>query len=136
MNLSKRLNLIMTKAQSMSSVLCGVALLILLAGAFGARAYAQANTADVVGTVADPSGAVLPHASVTITNIDTQISRKAQAGDAGEYTVTLLPPGRYSVLIDMPGFKTFRVENLKLSSGDQFAWMARWSLAPPRRRWK
>src|SRR5947209_5805662 len=58
---------------------------------------AQNTTADVVGTVSDPSGAVIPNAKIELTNIDTHETRTVTAGSDGEYTFTLLKPSRYSL---------------------------------------
>ena len=55
------------------------------------------DTGTITGTVSDPSGAVIPHASVTITNTGTGIVTNAKTGDTGLYTVPALPFGTYVV---------------------------------------
>jgi Carboxypeptidase regulatory-like domain len=67
-------------------------------------AFAQAN-AGLTGTVTDTSGAVVPAANVTITNQDTSISTHVVTGSAGQYAVSGLNPGRYSVTVEGAGFK-------------------------------
>src|SRR5450756_300903 len=64
------------------------------------------TTGAIRGTVTDPQGAVLPTALVTIKSQGTDAVRTAQTDRDGQYTVGLLPPGLYSVIITAPGFKT------------------------------
>jgi len=59
------------------------------------RAQAQSTTADVVGTVTDPSGAVVPGAKVTITNLETQVKEVTKSNQTGDYVFNLVDPGRY-----------------------------------------
>ena len=79
---------------------------------------AQVTTADVVGRVTDSTGAVVPGAQITVTNLGTNISRSAVADERGDYVLNLLPVGRYSVRVEVGGFKTFSVE-LTLAAGDR-----------------
>jgi Carboxypeptidase regulatory-like domain/TonB dependent receptor len=72
-------------------------------------AFAQQEAATITGEVHDPSGAVVPNAAVTITNIDTNISVAVVTNDRGSYTVPNLRPGNYSLTAEAPGFtKTIR----------------------------
>ena len=71
-----------------------------------ASALAQTNVGSIVGTVTDSSGAVVPNAAVTLTNMGTNIAVKTTTNGSGEYVVTPLLVGRYSVTCDKPGFKT------------------------------
>ena len=57
--------------------------------------HAQSVTGRISGTVRDSSSAVVPGASVTVTNEATQIARAARTDDEGFYVVTNLPPGDY-----------------------------------------
>ncbi len=66
---------------------------------------AQTTSGAIVGTVTDPSGAVIGGASITVTNVDTGISVKATTDSSGEYVVTPLSVGRYSVTVEATGFK-------------------------------
>jgi hypothetical protein len=84
-----------------------------------ATSYAQVTTADVVGTVTDNTGAVLPNAKVTVTNLGTNISRTVTTDSSGEYVVNLLPIGQYSVRIEASGFKGYTATNLTLVAGDR-----------------
>ena len=83
------------------------------------RIHAQATTGDVVGTVVDASGSVIPGATVELTNVDTHERRTVVTGSAGEYTVTLLKPDRYSIAISRAGFKTSNINTFTLGAGDR-----------------
>lgn len=82
-------------------------------------AYAQVTTADVVGTVHDASGAVIPNGKVEVTNLGTGLTRTTQTGSSGDFVVNSLPPGTYSVKVEAPSFKTYNVASLTLASGDR-----------------
>src|ERR1035441_9562226 len=70
---------------------------------------AQSTTADVLGTITDASGGVLPGVKVTVHNLATGADYLGTSDAGGNYTVTLLPVGRYSVTVAQPGFKTWTV---------------------------
>ena len=74
-------------------------------------------TATISGTVTDQSGAVLPGATVTITNVDTNQVRKITTLDNGNYVVTQLPPGKYTLTVDKEGFKSYEQKDLVLVIG-------------------
>lgn len=85
--------------------------------AFAARA--QENTADILGTVTDSSGAAVPGATVTLTNTGTNITQTAQTNATGDFVFTLVQVGTYAVKVQANGFKTFVAPNLSVSSGDR-----------------
>src|SRR6476469_9206855 len=78
------------------------------------RSYGQIATADLVGTVRDPSGSVLIGATVTLTNIDTGLPRSTRTDEAGTYTLTNLSAGRYTLDTEMAGFKHKKIEGIVL----------------------
>ena len=80
---------------------------------------AQGNTADVLGTVTDPSGAVVADAKVTIKNTATGVVRKAQTAQSGEFSVSLLQIGTYQVTVEAKGFKLYVAKDLTLAAGDR-----------------
>lgn len=82
-------------------------------------ALAQSTTGDITGTVTDASGAIVPNATVTLTNLGTRETRKAQTTQAGDYTFTQLNPGSYSIQVVDSGFKTFMIPSINLSSADR-----------------
>ncbi len=69
-------------------------------------AQAHGGTGQIAGTVYDSSGALVPSANVTATNRDTGLIRATTSNDAGEYRLFLLPPGPYTVVVKVTGFKT------------------------------
>lgn len=82
-------------------------------------ASAQVNTADILGTVTDASGAVLPGAKITVENLDTNLTRSTTSDSSGSFLVTLLPVGRYRVRAELAGFRTFNVPEVSLALGDR-----------------
>jgi len=77
------------------------------------------GTADILGTVTDNSGAVLPNAKVTVKNLDTDLARTTQTSGSGDYNFTLLPVGNYSVSVEATGFKMFTSPRVTLATGDR-----------------
>ncbi|MGB8064482.1 MAG: TonB-dependent receptor [Candidatus Sulfotelmatobacter sp.] len=67
--------------------------------------FAQVDTGSLVGTVKDASGALLPNVTVTATNTDTGIATPTKTEQNGEYVITPLHIGRYSVLVEASGFQ-------------------------------
>ncbi len=82
-------------------------------------AAAQSTTADILGTVTDSAGAILPNATVTLTNLDTKEIRTAQTTGAGDYDFAQLGPGKYSVTVKQNGFQTFEIASIQVSAGDR-----------------
>ena len=78
-------------------------LLLLMCGSLNASA--QTVVGRISGTVKDTSGAVIPGATVTVTNAATNLVRTANTDEGGFYTVTNLPVGTYSVAVEREGFK-------------------------------
>src|SRR5436309_6053613 len=70
-----------------------------------ATASAQVTTADLVGTIKDTSGGVVPGVTVSLTNEATGVSRSATTSDGGTYIFTSLQPGRYRLAAELPGFR-------------------------------
>jgi hypothetical protein len=82
------------------------------------RAAGQLITADIVGTVTDPAGAVIGSANVTAINIATNEGRTVKTTDTGDFVVSLLPPGQYNLTVEAPGFKK-AATSLTLVAGDR-----------------
>lgn len=68
-------------------------------------AGAQATTGEITGRVLDTAGAAVPGATVTARNEDTGLTRTTPTNSVGDYTVTQLPPGTYTVSAELSGFK-------------------------------
>jgi hypothetical protein len=77
--------------------------------ALPAAALAQQETATISGTITDATGASVPNAVVIVTNVQTGISVRTEATEAGTYVVPSLRPGDYSIAVESKGFqKTVR----------------------------
>lgn len=60
----------------------------------------------IQGTVTDPGGAVVPGATVVVTNVATSVETTKQTNDSGIYVISPLPPGEYKVVVSFTGFQT------------------------------
>jgi hypothetical protein len=94
------------------TLVTAMALVAILLAAIPASAQ-EAGT--ILGVVKDPSGAVIPNATVTITNVDTTVSRTATTGADGAFRVPALQPGHYSVKVEAAGFQTQTQTGLTLN---------------------
>jgi len=65
----------------------------------GNMARGQVTSADIVGRVSDASGAIVPAAQITLSNLDTNNSRSADSNESGDFAFNLLQPGLYSVRV-------------------------------------
>ena len=95
------------------------AMLCVLLAMGTAALHGQLTTADIVGTVTDASGAVVPNAAVTVTNLGTNEQRTTTTNQSGDYQVTLLPVGHYSITVKGAGFKSSSTPDLSVEAGDR-----------------
>ncbi len=94
--------------------------IIVLLGASLAFGQAQATAADLIGTVVDPGGAVVPGATVVVRNPSTGVSRTVVTNDSGEYQILNLAPGNdYEVSAQAPTFKRVIISPIKLTVGQR-----------------
>src|SRR5262245_33485228 len=93
--------------------LCHVAILIVLLGIFVTQAFAQEAT--MLGTVTDPGGDAVPNVSITITNLDTGLTRQINSNEVGQYVVPGLRIGHYSLRAQGTGFKVVERKDLVLN---------------------
>ena len=109
-------------------IVIGLALACTQVPTFSLVAFAQADSGRVVGTVTDTTGAVVPNATLTLTNTQNGSVRTVQTNGAGQLTVAAVPAGNYSAKIEAPGFASQSVQftvvvtqaqtlNFKLSPG-------------------
>ena len=103
-----------------SSLLWGWCLCIAMALLFATprTLRAQLTTADILGSVTDSTGAVIPKANLTLTNVGTNARRTALSDDSGNFQFTLLPSGHYSLTVKMQGFKS-TTTTLAVEAGDR-----------------
>ena len=80
--------------------------LMLLAVLAGLTVFAQAPTGIITGTITDESGAVIPNATILITNKDTSSTRTVTANAEGLFSAPALAAGLYEVRAEVSGFKT------------------------------
>jgi len=92
---------------------CSVLGLILV---MSTSATLSAQTAGTItGHVADTTGAVIPQANVTLTNVATNGVRKTVTTGAGDYTFPNVPPGVYTIRVSHSGFQSATTQNVQLS---------------------
>ena len=84
---------------------------------FAASLHAQNFRGGINGTVADPSGAVVPGAAVEAVNASTGVSWKAVTSSGGEFAFAGMPIGTYNITVTTVGFKTEKVEGVPVSAG-------------------
>ena len=80
---------------------------------------AQEYRAQVSGVVTDPSGAVLPGAQVTINSVERNVDYKSVTNNEGVYVIPFLTPGKYSLSVELTGFKKFVRSEIELTVSDK-----------------
>jgi Carboxypeptidase regulatory-like domain len=83
----------------------GIAVVVLACLAAVSNLTAQTATGRIIGTLTDPTGAVIPGATITVTNVETQVTTQTITNEQGYYQVLLLPIGTYTVSGELPGFQ-------------------------------
>ena len=83
-------------------------LVLLLTLAWASAAFAQIRSATITGAVTDPTKAVVPGATVVVTNQDTNSRSELVTNEDGLFTANYLTAGTYSIEVSLPGFATFR----------------------------
>src|SRR5437762_1494768 len=89
--------------------------------ALSAYLIAQGDQGLVVGTVVDTNGAVVPGASVTVTNQSTNETRTVVANDDGSFTVINLKPAKYTISVSANNFETVKKADITLLAGQQLS---------------
>ena len=86
---------------------------------FSSLALAQRDMGTLTGTVTDPSGAVVPGATVTISEVSTGQNYKLQTSSSGDFTRPALSPGTYTVTAEAKGFRRVAQENVLVTGGSR-----------------
>ena len=97
-----------------------IAILLAITVSSTPRTNAQiaTTTATLSGVVSDPTGAVLPKASVTLVSAERGVSRTFVSDDGGRYTFNQLPPGGYTLTIKTKGFEAYQQSGIVLNAGE------------------
>ena len=94
--------------------------LLLLAFAFTPAVLLAQDTAQITGTVTDPSGAAVPGAQVTITRVGTRDNTHgAPTNSSGDFLFAALPVGSYDMSVTASGFKKYQVKGVVLQVGQK-----------------
>jgi len=107
----------------MSRLRSGLVCMLLVAGAIllPRVAFAQTVTGTISGTITDAQGQVIPGATVTVVAEATSESRDTVSDSKGDFQVTNLQPGRYTVKVALQSFRTLERKNIVLSAGERLA---------------
>src|ERR1035437_5425515 len=81
--------------------------------------FGQAITGDILGTIQDTTGGVVPGAKITLTEVDTGIKLEAISDAGGNYLFAQLKPGHYSLEVSKQGFQTQTTSNIELQVGQR-----------------
>ena len=110
-----------TKAHGMV-VSCAALFVVAVLFLFPHPGHAQiAGTGNIQGTVTDSTGAVVPKASVTLTDESTHVARKTASDNAGVYVFPGVPISTYDLSVSAPGFKTYEQKRIVLEVGSSIA---------------
>ena len=83
--------------------------------------FGQLYTGSITGTVNDPTGAVVPNAKVTVTDVSRGFSFAAVTDASGTFVVRNLPPSTYNIRVESPGFNAFTRENVTVNVNQNVA---------------
>jgi len=86
---------------------------------FAIAIFGQSNTGSITGVVRDPNGALVPNATVTVTNQGTNEKRTVQTDADGRYDVPSLSTGIYTIEVTASGFQTRTTKDLRLAVGER-----------------
>jgi outer membrane receptor protein involved in Fe transport len=99
---------LMTQIRFLFTAVC------LLALSQSSVAFGQAVYGSIYGTVTDNTGAVIPNASITVTDVSKGTSSKVQSNGSGEFTADHLIPDAYDVRVEVAGFQSFEQKGVQI----------------------
>src|ERR1700733_9302290 len=99
---------LMTQIRFLPIVVC------LLALSLCPVAFGQAVYGSIYGSVTDSTGAVIPNATVTVTDVSKGTSSKQQSNGSGEFTADHLIPDVYDVRVEVGGFESFEQKGIQI----------------------
>src|SRR5260370_31820268 len=91
---------------------------VILGALFAWSLFGQSDSGTIVGTVTDAGGAVIPNATVTISNDGTGLIRNAVTNASGQYRADAFPTGRITITVEQPGFQKMIRSGLTLTAAD------------------
>ncbi|HEY6969701.1 MAG TPA: TonB-dependent receptor, partial [Candidatus Angelobacter sp.] len=92
--------------------------LVVILGILPVYAQVDYSTGTLRGTVTDPQGAVVPGATVTVTNPSTGVTKTAKTGGDGAYRIQALPPGSYVITVAAQGFSKEVAKGIEVTVGE------------------
>jgi hypothetical protein len=104
------------KARKIITGVQNVLVLVLLLGV-ALSAYGQVETGRFVGHITDAQGAGVPHAIVRATNVGTNIVQTAITDSSGDFVITPVSAGVYSLSVTATGFQTINASNIEVQVG-------------------
>src|SRR5277367_3541191 len=103
----------MNVRRTVVAIACAIALLLTFSGS----ARAQSGSGSIIGTVTDKSGAVMANVKVTVSGSALMGERSAVTGANGEYRITTLDPGVYTLVFDLTGFGSVKHQGITIPVG-------------------
>ena len=101
-----------------TALICAVALCLFAANTV--KVYGQSSsTGTVSGTILDNSGAAVPGADITLTNVSTAGARATKSNKTGQYIFAFVEPGTYNITVTKKGFQTVNFNNQVVRIGTQ-----------------
>src|SRR5439155_12689455 len=115
--LDKKVRQTMVDLRSTAAKLRPLVVAVLLVFMGSVVASAQFDTGTISGSITDSSGAVIPHATVTVTNVGTSFKKTLQTDSGGNYTASALPFGTYVVTASTGNFAEAKSREIVLNVG-------------------
>ena len=106
---------------NMRHCVCSAALASLVFAFVCSTAFAQISTGTITGTISDQNGAVIPDAAISVTNTGTGDVRRTSTNSTGDFVVTALNPGKYTIRAEKKGFRQLERQDQVLQANDRLS---------------